>query len=283
MKYLEYLPHSSLQRHVKCFWILEREYTPGNPVECVTPDAWIELILNFGAPYVLRAEAMPDREMPPAFLVGLLKKPLLFRSDGTVKIVATRFHAWGVLPFLDIRAATSDTLATTLGREWHDLAAVVEPRVHAGDYEGAVSDVQDFLITRLLTTTFDPKQIQRAAQMLHYQKGQFRVAELADNCSLSIRQLQRQFNDVVGISPKSLARTIRFEEIRKRLMFHPDPSLTELAYEFGYADQAHFIHDFKGLAGRTPGEFAAEMQALQEVFRDHDNVVFLQSPSPGFD
>jgi len=29
---------------VKCFWIMEREYTPDNPGEDVTPDAFIELI-----------------------------------------------------------------------------------------------------------------------------------------------------------------------------------------------------------------------------------------------
>ena len=60
-----------------------------------------------------------------------------------------------------------------------------------------------------------------------------------------------------------LARAIRFEEIRKRLMFDPDMSLTDLAYEFEYSDQAHFIHDFKEFADRTPGEFATEMRAFQ--------------------
>ena len=33
---------------MKCFWIMEREYTPQFPAESVTPDAFIELILNFG-------------------------------------------------------------------------------------------------------------------------------------------------------------------------------------------------------------------------------------------
>jgi AraC-type DNA-binding domain-containing proteins len=112
--------------------------------------------------------------------------------------------------------------------------------------------------------------------MLYREKGLFRVSELAEYCNLSARQLQRQFQDVVGVSPKTLARTIRFEEIRSRLMFSPETNLTELAYEFGYTDQAHFIRDFKEFTGKTPGEFALEMQAWQTIFHDRENVVFLQ-------
>ncbi|HYM61758.1 MAG TPA: helix-turn-helix domain-containing protein [Thermoanaerobaculia bacterium] len=281
VRYKEHLPHVSLQDHVTCFWIMEREYTPEHPAEDVTPDAFIELILNFGDPYVLHAEGVPDREMPRAILVGLQQKPLLFRCRGTVKLVATRFHAWGALPFLADRARGLNKLATTLGTEWDDLAKKVEPAVLADDYDAAVAIVEDHLIERLLTATVDLKKIKAAAQMLHLQKGQFRIAELAEHCNLSSRQLQRQFQDAVGVSPKTLARAIRFEEIRKRLMFDPDQSLTMLAHEYGYTDQAHFIHDFREFAGRTPGELAREMRAIQDIFRDHDNVVFLQVPPRG--
>ncbi len=281
MKYKEYLPHASLQDHVKCFWIMEREYTPEHPAEDVTPDAFIELILNFGAPYVLHTAGVPDREMPRAILVGFQQKPLLFRCRGRAKLVATRFHAWGALPFLADRARGVNNLGTTLGHKWDDLAKKVEPAVLAGDYDAAVTTVEDHLIESLLTSTVDLKKIKAAAQMLHLQKGQFRAAELAAHCNLSSRQLQRQFQDVVGVSPKTLARAIRFEEIRKRLMVDPDQSLTMLAHEYGYTDQAHFVHDFRGFSGRTPGNFAREMRAIQGFFRDHDNVVFLQVPSPG--
>jgi AraC-like DNA-binding protein len=64
-------------------------------------------------------------------------------------------------------------------------------------------------------------------------------------------------------------------------MFDPDQSLTELAHEFGYTDQAHFNRDFKALAEPTPGEFAREMRAIQDLLRGHDNVVFLQVPTAG--
>jgi AraC-like DNA-binding protein len=76
----------------------------------------------------------------------------------------------------------------------------------------------------------------KGTQLLYHTKGQFRVAELADRCHVSARQLERQFNEATGVSPKTLARSIRFDAIRNRLMFHPTAYLTELAYEKLLAD-----------------------------------------------
>jgi AraC-like DNA-binding protein len=100
-------------------------------------------------------------------------------------------------------------------------------------------------------------------------------------CGLSARQLQRRFRRAGGPSPKGLARSLRFEAIRDRLMGDPGARLTDLAHAFGYADQAGFIRDFKGFAGRTPGEFAGETRSRRAVLRDHERVAFLQFSPPG--
>src|SRR5215510_14953678 len=99
IKYQEFMPHAVLQDYVKRFWILEKEYTAEDRIEEVLPDACVELILNFGSPY-LQMGASGLHELPNACLVGLLSKPLLLQAEGVVKIVAVRFYAWGALPFL---------------------------------------------------------------------------------------------------------------------------------------------------------------------------------------
>jgi AraC-like DNA-binding protein len=279
IKYQEIIPHTVLQDYVKRFWILENEYTVENSIEEVIPDACIELILNFGSPYVQLGGSTP-RVLPNVFLIGLLSKPLILQAKGTVKIVAVRFFAWGALSFLKNEVRRDSTMKVELDDAWRNTVAKIAAKVYAGEYQDAVEEMEDFLIGKRLNTLFDPRQVQTAAKLLYRTKGQFRVAELADYCNLSVRQLQRQFDDATGVSPKTFARTIRFEAIRNRLMFEPDANLTDLAYEFGYTDQAHFIKDFKAFTDKTPSEYATEMQELQEIFHDHENVVFLQSPPP---
>src|SRR5499425_1517482 len=276
-KYQEFIPHSTLQNSVKRFWILEKQYTGEEGIEEVTPDACVELILNCGNPYsVISGSA--KRELPNVCLVGLLPKPLRLKAQGLVKIVAVRFFAWGAFAFLKNAAGRADVTQVDLDPTWQQVVQRARVLVQGDNYQKAVEEIEDFLIGLRLNILFDPKQVRTAAKLLYHTRGQFRVAELADYCHLSMRQLQRQFDQTTGVSPKALARAIRFESIRERLMFNPNANLTDLAYEFGYTDQAHFIKDFKSLTDKTPREFALEMQHFKNVFRDKKNVVFLQSP-----
>ena len=276
-RYQEFIPHTVLQDNVKRFWVMEKEYTAEDSLEEVIPDACIELILNFGGPYWQMSGSRP-RELPQVFLIGLQNKPLILRASGLVKLVAVRFFAWGALPFLKHEVRPGSIMNVELDDAWRNVISKIAPKVHMGEYQEAVEEMEDFLIGKRLNALFEPQQVQTAAKLLYHTKGQFRVAELADTLNLSVRQLQRQFDDATGVSPKNLARSIRFDAICSRLMVEPDANLTDLAYEFGYTDQAHFINDFKAIADKTPGEYAAEMQKFQEMFRDHENVVFLQSP-----
>src|SRR5215510_975295 len=276
-KYQEFIPHATLQDSVKRFWILEKEYTADDDIEEVIPDPCVELIFNFGAAYS-EIGSSPTRQLPNICLIGVLSKPLRLRATGVVKIVAVRFFAWGALSLLKNTAGINSAAEADLDPLWRQVVYRVAANIHSGKYEKAVEEIEDFLIGLRLNALFGHEQVKRAAKLLYHSKGQFRVAELADYCNLSVRQLERQFDEATGVSPKTLGRIIRFEAIRNRLMSDPNANLTDLAYEFGYTDQAHFIKDFKAFTDKTPGEYAMEMEQFQKMLRDNENVVFLQSP-----
>ena len=59
------------------------------------------------------------------------------------------------------------------------------------------------------------------------------------------------------MTPKWLIQRRRLHDAVERLKAGLT-SLADLASELGYADQAHFTHDFRTVTGLTPGEFLAD-------------------------
>jgi AraC-like DNA-binding protein len=274
MRYHEYRPHAVLVDTVKCFWIHEGMFS-ADSTQDITPDGAVELIFNFGSPYLLLNTTSPT-QLPVAVIVGFQDKTLRIRVDGTVKVVAARLFSWGALALLEEEVSAITNSVTPLGADWIALVRQLEQHVTLGDYEKAWTTLQEFLIRRALMRAYDVKLVQTAAKHLHYTKGQYRIEELADYCHTSVRQLQRRFKEVVGTSPKLFARTLRFEQTQRRLMFNPEADLTTLAYDCGYFDQAHFIKEFRAFTGKTPSEYAKQMKHMQDILKTKD-VVFLQS------
>ncbi len=86
-------------------------------------------------------------------------------------------------------------------------------------------------------------------------KGQTPVAQLSRQANLSRRQLERLFNQYVGISPKLLSRIIRFRHVKSVMKTRNGDSLMGIAFDHGYTDHAHLTRDFKAFSGLTPSAY----------------------------
>ena len=100
--------------------------------------------------------------------------------------------------------------------------------------------------------------------------GQLSVDELSKQTNINRRQLERKFSSAIGLSPKQLSKTIRLQATLKMLLSKKFTSLTALAYENEYYDQAHFIKDFKELTGFTPKEFYGNKLKMSLLFYGTD-------------
>ena len=65
---------------------------------------------------------------------------------------------------------------------------------------------------------------------------------------------------------KQLTKIIRLQAALKMMQQKQFATLTALAYESGYYDQAHFIKDFKEFAGTSPKEFYKDNLKLSALF-----------------
>lgn len=81
---------------------------------------------------------------------------------------------------------------------------------------------------------------------------------IAESCGISKRYLHDLFKDVNGTVSQQI-RDQRLVAAKDRLAVSPGLSIAEVAYRFGFSDQAQFSRLFKTKFGMTPTEFKSEL------------------------
>ena len=94
-------------------------------------------------------------------------------------------------------------------------------------------------------------RLKKPLPVVYQSNGLTRVDALVDEACLSQRQFERVFKEQIGFSAKSFMNIVRFKSLIDAYSKGRN-SLTDLAYEYGYYDQSHFIKDFKAFSGYTP-------------------------------
>jgi AraC-like DNA-binding protein len=103
------------------------------------------------------------------------------------------------------------------------------------------------------------------------------VASVADELSISSAQLRRRCLSTLGVTPKALQRTLRFQGFLALAQAGAAPTgrrnadgLSGLAVDVGYADQAHLTRECVRLTGQTPRELLHG--AVDHCACGHDHV-----------
>jgi AraC-like DNA-binding protein len=130
-----------------------------------------------------------------------------------------------------------------------DASRVIDSMQGALNNQERVQIITDFLFRRRLPLKHD--DIAHAVRTTLKLKGMVNIRELSAQYSRSYRQFERNFKEHTGFSAKTFSRIVRFNSLMQRPP-SAHKSLTQLALDFGYYDQSHFIHDFKMFSGYSP-------------------------------
>ena len=155
------------------------------------------------------------------------------------------------------------TFETLFGKEGLQL----ENEVLTAETTGQrIQFIEKFLLNKLQTTEATDRIAKESVEALLQSKGQLSVNELSEQLKINRRQIERKLSSAIGLSPKQLTKIIRLQATLKMLQQKQFTSLTSLAYENGYYDQAHFIKDFKEFTGVSPKQFYADNLKMSSLF-----------------
>jgi AraC-like DNA-binding protein len=238
------------------------------PPERIFPDGCVEVIVQLDErARALRGEGRFELQ-PSAFLIGPLRAPLLLEPAGPMHTFGIRFRPGRAAPFLpfgvDRLVAAETGIADAFGAAGGRLAEEIG---NASTDGARVEIARRFLLQRLARAARMPSRPVSAAvrRMLGASSGRPSISALARESGWSVRQLERRFRSETGLSPRLLARIVRFQRVF-RALGRDRSDWVSVALDCGYSDQPHLIREFREFTGQTPGAFERASPGLGAGF-----------------
>lgn len=246
-------PTTALQPLVQCYWHIRCHVGQSALAdEFLHPEGGSGVVFNFADPLIFNGQPY----LSPCLLIGPAQRTGTLTLSGQVDAIGVRFypgaaHAFFQLPLAELNGCLLPVTDLPLEASWQqvwEVAAVNE----------RLQQIELWLL-RQLDVQIQAKNPLVALLPSLPDSGQFSTADLARRMALGERQVERLFRQWVGLTPKQLARIRRVQHARELLKTAP-ADLTGTAYNAGYFDQAHFIHDFKQVVGLTPGQYRQRLK-----------------------
>ncbi|WP_394751361.1 DUF6597 domain-containing transcriptional factor [Spongiimicrobium salis] len=268
MKYQTFQPQPDLSALVKFYWTLEVPFDPNNQKQKIIPDGCVEMTFNF-KDKIKRYISEKDYIIHPnAMVMGQRTKSYFIEPVGDVDSFAICFYPYGFANFVATSLENLVDVETPIESLFGEIPAkeLEQKIVQATSTQKRIEIIETFLLEKLNQHETIENLVKTTVDSLLTTNGSSSIHTILKDDLSKRRQLERNFKKQIGISPKQLGKVLRLQTALKMIL-HDKESLTNIAYESEYFDQAHFIKDFKEFIGTTPKEFLGnEHMALSTLF-----------------
>ena len=250
--YDERLPLPALAPRVRTFWI---QYTGARPVlQRHLPTGGVELHCPIGG---------------TPRLVGPLTRAKVEILPAGLTIVGARFWPGAASPLLGVPADELVDEAVPFADVWGEPSDLAAELARAPGPDAALQLLQVDLVRRQTRTAASDALVAEAVRRLMPWQPTG-ISLLTEDLSISPSRLRRRFLAEVGVGPKTLQRTLRFQGYLALAQAATHGSrVSDLAAEVGYADHAHLSRECRRLTGLTPRELLGD--AVDRCGCGHDH------------
>ena len=229
-----FAPHPFLQPWVQCYWTLNGQVDART--ENLYPDGGTSLMLDFAAP-----------DLPIRFNAKLSHDRMSLA--GNLDRLGIRFHPGGAFQLLGLDISQLQGQELSLNQLGLARPLLQEQLAEAALRSARLQIIDNWLLQEARRFNAQLGLVQRLLPKL----AQLSVEEISHQAAMSRRQLERKFQQQVGLSPIKLKQLLRVKQARQIISQHAEVSLTQIALDTGFYDQAHFIRQFQQVTGQTHG------------------------------
>lgn len=227
--------------------------------ETILPKGVIEIIFSFDDALVFSKNQKPiDRSTPRCFINGINDIPFELITPQRQSFFGVEMHPVAIKKLLKIPCGSLLNQVTDLELINNDFTMLWHKMVEVKTFHSRINIIQQWISSKL-----DPvhQQERSIADFLNSPNEAISVKGLASSSCYSSRQLNRKSQEYFGMSTEALISYKRYLHAL-RFMHYSNETLTRIAYECHYYDQAHFNREFKNYTGLTPGDYRQSKSML---------------------
>lgn len=270
MKYVSRAPQPPLDELIGDLYYLEG--FPPYARLMLPPAPTALLIVNLGAPFRIRGGAdIEAAEYADGCVVAMPTRAWEFGYPLWTTSVGAHIKPWGLAPFLPMPAAELRDRPATIEQVWgRAAAAALRDRLAVAGGPQEMLTLFEHELMRRLRETAGLGLVRDISNLIVANSGAVAIGELSVAAGVSNTHLAQRFKELIGVTPKRLARSQRF--VSTMLAVDPAELIDwgAVAAGAGYFDQAHFGHEFREFTGLTPTQY---MDVRRRFLREHPDSV----------
>ena len=241
--YSEIAPSEALLPFIRCFWGMAGT-TNAEESRLIIPDTCMDIIFNID--YTNNTAHCSFCTIDENAHFSYNSVEAAHRS-----VFGIRFYAWTAVLFADNSFADTKNKVFDVDEFFTGLKRDILPMLlSVASLPERAEMAEKYLLKRLDLNRMNSDMMNAVCDII-FGRGAVRTAELAAKNAVSVRQLERWFNDNMGISPKSFSALVRYQMVWQELCFKGS-DIFDMAEKYGYYDQAHLLNDFKKHHSMTP-------------------------------
>ena len=247
------------------------------PREKIIPAPWLDLKVNLGGaiPVYKLDQGEPTIVCTQSWSVGLWNECHVVDWPPDTRLFGIAFRPGGAYPFLQIPVSELHNQVVSLDLIWDHFASEIRERLSTvPTIQAGFALLEGLLRSRLCDVSPAVNTVRYAVNQIVRHQGALSIRALSDHIGISQNQLNMQFKQFVGGTPKEVARLSRFQHVVHRVnTVDPTQTIdwTRVAHQALYYDQSHFNKDFIAFTGGNPTAYLRLRRQVQIEHPEHSH------------
>jgi AraC-like DNA-binding protein len=257
MTYFEHIPTGLLSKYIDKFWYCQADDLTHTTM--TIPLLYHELVFNFSHNYSISHVPGYDNILnnTTSWICGIQKRPVISKSAGKHEMMGVLFKPNGLKAFTKYHASDfaysfieADLVFDT------SFAGLIDQLQNVTIAKDKISLIENYLVKNL-NPDHTPAYLTKSLDLFGVHSDEkIYVKDTCSEISISKNSLIKSYQKHIGISPVKYLQLLSINKALSKLSIDPQQSLTKLAYDLNFYDQAHFIHLFKSTTNITPKQYA---------------------------